>query len=70
MHKPSRIIAQCLNCGIQFSIDKSEYLSRKQKSEQPGLFHVRRCMVEYRQNHKIANGMKERILELNQRKKQ
>jgi hypothetical protein len=70
MYKPNRVLAKCLNCGVTFSINKAEYTSRTQKSEQPGLFHVRKCMVEYRESHKLANGMKQRILELNSRGKQ
>jgi hypothetical protein len=70
MHKPNRVVTKCLNCGITFSLNKAEYTMRIKNSEQPGLFHVRKCMVEYRETHKIANGMKQRILELNSRGKQ
>jgi hypothetical protein len=70
MPKPGRVLATCLNCGVIFRTDKADYFMRTQNREQPGLFHVRKCMDEYRENHKTANGMKERILELNKRGKQ
>ena len=70
MPKPGRVLAKCLNCGVTFSINKAEYSMRTQNSEQPGLFHVRKCMDEYRETHKTANGMKQRILEINKRGKQ
>ena len=70
MPKPRRVLAKCLNCGVTFSVNKDEYILRTQKSEQPGLFHMRKCMDEYRETHKLANGMKQRILELNKRGKQ
>jgi hypothetical protein len=53
-----------------FSSDASEYFIRMQNREQPGLFHSRTCMIEYRENHKTANGMKKRILELNKQGKE
>jgi hypothetical protein len=68
--KPGRVLAKCLNCGVNFSINKAEYSMRTQNSEQPGLFHVRKCMDEYHETHKTANGMKQRILELNKKGKQ
>ncbi len=68
--KPGRVLAKCLNCGVIFSVSKPEYRMRTQNSEQPGLFHIRKCMDEYRENHKTANAMKQRILELNKRGKQ
>ena len=68
--KPGRVLAKCLNCGVIFSVSKPEYRMRIQNSEQPGLFHVRKCMDEYRETHKTANAMKQRILELNKRGKQ
>jgi hypothetical protein len=68
--KPGRVIAKCLNCGVYFTINKAEYCMRTRNSEQPGLFHVRKCMDEYRETHKTANGMKQRILEINKRGKQ
>jgi hypothetical protein len=70
MAKPGRLLAKCLNCGVRFGINKAEYITRTQNSEQPGLFHVRKCMEEYRETHKTANAMKQRILELNKRGKQ
>ena len=70
MHKPGRILAKCLNCGITFSIDKDEYIMRMHTSELPGLFHVRTCMEHYRETHRPAHAMKQRILEINQRAKQ
>jgi len=70
MQKSPRVYAKCLNCGMIFSSDASEYFIRMQNSEQPGLFHCRTCMIEYRENHKTANGMKKRILELNKHGKQ
>ena len=70
MQKSPRVYAKCLNCGMIFSSDASEYFIRVQNSEQPGLFHSRTCMIEYRENHKTANGMKKRILELNKLGKQ
>ncbi len=70
MPKPGRVLSKCLNCGVSFSINKAEYVIRIQKNEQPGLFHQRKCMDEYRESHKAANGMRQRILELNKRGKQ
>jgi len=67
--RPGRVLAQYLNCGVTFSINKDEYIMRPQNSKQPGLFHERKCMDEYRDTHKTANGMKQRILELNKRGK-
>jgi hypothetical protein len=68
--KPGRIIARCLNCGVSFRISKDDYCMRIQNNEQPGLFHVRKCMDEYRETHKTAHGMKQRILEINRLGKQ
>jgi len=70
LSKPGRVLAKCLNCGVTFSINKAEYHMRTQNSGQTGLFHVRKCMDEYRETHRMALGMKERILEINRRAKQ
>jgi len=69
MGKLNRVLAKCENCGIIFSIDKSEYIIWTQNREQPSVFHSRECMIEYRETHKIANAMKKRILALNKREK-
>jgi hypothetical protein len=69
MRKLNRVLAKCENCGIIFSIDKSEYIIWTQDREQPSAFHSRECLIEYREAHKVANAMKKRIMDLNKQGK-
>ena len=64
-----RRMATCLNCGIQFSVIKSEYKKRMEQSNLPGLFHNRACLDEYRNKNRSCVGMKKRIMELNQKRR-
>jgi len=65
-----RTWTNCLNCGIRFSVMKSEYTKRLEQSNLPGLFHNRACLDAYRDKNRSCEGMKKRIMAFNQRGKE